>query len=366
MCTNSLYHFLPKPSGTGNLRKPHHHPFGMMMHDRSYSNANKDYRFGFNGMERDDEVKGEGNSLDFGDRMYDTRLGRWLSLDPLQSKYPKYSPYNFVANNPVINVDQGGRDYEVIIDVANKTITIHAIFFVNHGDEKTKKLVQQAVNEINGQSGKYSLLTDEGETYEILFDLQVAEESGRGNNESWENDAGNLVEILDEKTYNRVYNSKKSYDEATSVAITLYGGDEIDLNENGGSDKGTMIHEMLHSLGLRHRAFKRNLADPEITKRVIIGILNNANIKSTQSGGDCSIDVNKAKLDDTMEGYPFWNAPGHPIEAQPPKTRIRTAEDSGDGNLKGKVKLTEKIKKSKKNDSIRSQIDIVRLETEGC
>ncbi|MBI1308197.1 MAG: hypothetical protein GC181_16465, partial [Bacteroidetes bacterium] len=40
-----------------------YYPFGMMMHDRSYSNANKDYRFGFNGQERDDEVSGKSNSM---------------------------------------------------------------------------------------------------------------------------------------------------------------------------------------------------------------------------------------------------------------------------------------------------------------
>jgi RHS repeat-associated protein len=41
------------------------------------------YRYGFNGMEKDDEVKGSGNSLDFGSRIYDARTGRWLSVDPV-------------------------------------------------------------------------------------------------------------------------------------------------------------------------------------------------------------------------------------------------------------------------------------------
>ena len=49
------------------------------------------YRFSFNGKEKDDEVKGIGNSLDFGARIYDSRLGRWMSLDPMQSKYPSLS-----------------------------------------------------------------------------------------------------------------------------------------------------------------------------------------------------------------------------------------------------------------------------------
>jgi RHS repeat-associated protein len=68
------------------------------------------YRYGFNGMEKDDEVKGTGNSYDFGARMYDSRVGRWLSTDPLAHKYPTMSPFVFCANNPIIYVDPDGRD----------------------------------------------------------------------------------------------------------------------------------------------------------------------------------------------------------------------------------------------------------------
>lgn len=69
-----------------------------------------DYRYGFNGMEKDDELKGSGNSVDFGARMYDSRLGRWLSLDPMQAKYPELSPYTGIGNNPIIYIDPDGRD----------------------------------------------------------------------------------------------------------------------------------------------------------------------------------------------------------------------------------------------------------------
>ncbi|MGM0613621.1 MAG: hypothetical protein ACQESM_08945, partial [Bacteroidota bacterium] len=44
----------------------HYYPFGMQQPGR---NGNR-YRFGFNGMEKDDEVKGGGNSYDFGARLY--------------------------------------------------------------------------------------------------------------------------------------------------------------------------------------------------------------------------------------------------------------------------------------------------------
>jgi RHS repeat-associated protein len=68
------------------------------------------YRYGFNGKEKDDEIKSEGNSYDFGARMYDPRIGRWMSVDPAATKYSGLSPYNFVLNNPIRYIDPNGED----------------------------------------------------------------------------------------------------------------------------------------------------------------------------------------------------------------------------------------------------------------
>lgn len=68
------------------------------------------YRFSFNGMEKDDEVKGLGNSLDFGARVYDSRLGRWLSPDAFEKKYPHLSTYCAMGDNPNLFVDPDGND----------------------------------------------------------------------------------------------------------------------------------------------------------------------------------------------------------------------------------------------------------------
>jgi RHS repeat-associated protein len=76
------------------------------MNGRSFSNEN--YRFGFNGKERDNETFND--AYDFGARILDTRLGRWLSVDPLQAKFVSLSPYNFVANSPLIFIDPDGKD----------------------------------------------------------------------------------------------------------------------------------------------------------------------------------------------------------------------------------------------------------------
>lgn len=46
-------------------------------------------------------------------RLLDTRLGRWLSVDPLFVKYPGMSSYNYCAGNPIIMMDPNGEDAQV-------------------------------------------------------------------------------------------------------------------------------------------------------------------------------------------------------------------------------------------------------------
>lgn len=67
------------------------------------------YRYGFNGMEKDDEIKGEGNSYTTLFRQYDSRLGRWLSRDPLATEYPWQSPYISMDGNPISLNDPFGN-----------------------------------------------------------------------------------------------------------------------------------------------------------------------------------------------------------------------------------------------------------------
>lgn len=67
------------------------------------------YRFGFNGMEKDDEIKTNGNSYTTPFRMLDPRLGgRWWSTDPIVK--PWESPYAGFANNPIYYSDPSGLD----------------------------------------------------------------------------------------------------------------------------------------------------------------------------------------------------------------------------------------------------------------
>ncbi len=96
--------------------------FGSLMPGRKYSQANSSYRYGFNGKENDNDVKGEGNQQDYGMRIYDPRLGRFLSVDPKASKFADMSPYCAMANNPIFYIDPDGQEIVVPGEADRKSI----------------------------------------------------------------------------------------------------------------------------------------------------------------------------------------------------------------------------------------------------
>ncbi|WP_317162678.1 RHS repeat domain-containing protein, partial [Tenacibaculum maritimum] len=126
------------PSGKTNLSfNPEiigyndYYPFGMLVPNR-HGQADS-YRYGFGGKELDNELKGEGNSIDYGARMYDPRIGRWFAPDPLEKKYPYSTTYGFALNTPIQAVDREGKDVIIIIwATANGEIGHAAIAVSNY------------------------------------------------------------------------------------------------------------------------------------------------------------------------------------------------------------------------------------------
>ena len=83
----------------------------MLVPGRSYVDPSRDYRYGFQGQEMDNELKGRGNSLNYTFRMHDPRVGRFLSVDPLTSSYPHNSPYAFSENRVIDGMELEGAEY---------------------------------------------------------------------------------------------------------------------------------------------------------------------------------------------------------------------------------------------------------------
>ncbi|MEO7311691.1 MAG: RHS repeat-associated core domain-containing protein [Chitinophagaceae bacterium] len=102
----------------------------MVLPGRKYSTGNQ-YRYGFNGKENDRNISEGGQ--DFGARIFESRLGRWLACDPKTNPYE--SPYVGIADDPVNNVDPDGKDFLRIVRIfthkqGSQKVTVDVVSFV--------------------------------------------------------------------------------------------------------------------------------------------------------------------------------------------------------------------------------------------
>lgn len=155
-----------------------------------YFNRKEDagvYRYGFNGYENDDEVKGNGNHLDFGNFGYDTRLGRRWNIDPVVKTHE--SPYAAFANNPIWFVDVNGMDTLVMnrssvqVDKSTGQSNIYIVTFslIKDGVESNLNTKMYMID-----NAKASKKGDNGlrkESYKLKWD-QLSAMTGE---ENWEN-----------------------------------------------------------------------------------------------------------------------------------------------------------------------------------
>jgi RHS repeat-associated protein len=112
-----------------------YYSYGSTINERTYDYSSTKFRFAFNGKELDNEVYGFGNFQDYGARMYNTRLGRFISADPLivgQKKYAWLSGYQFASNRPIDGIDVDGLEGFQYLELIKK----------NDGSTQIKRIVE--------------------------------------------------------------------------------------------------------------------------------------------------------------------------------------------------------------------------------
>ena len=139
------------------------------------------YGFGFNGKEKDDEVKGNGNSLDFGARIYDSRTGRFLSIDSYFKESPNESNYSFAGNCPIFFIDKKGEykypgDKEAEYRKDYPMITKYLEFQIQKDISNSTKIITglQTVNP-NISSESIKLIAGWSHGYTIEFKIKPGE-----------------------------------------------------------------------------------------------------------------------------------------------------------------------------------------------
>ena len=130
------------------VEENHYYPFGLAMSSLSDKalktdwNENK-YRYNRKELQHQEFSDGIGlEEYDYGARFQDPQLGRFLSIDPKASDYQQWSPYSYVANNPLNAVDPDGKDILLLIwATANGHIGHAGIAIEEYRTEKYKEKV---------------------------------------------------------------------------------------------------------------------------------------------------------------------------------------------------------------------------------
>ena len=136
---------IENPSSVGIRNAADYSPFGVQLDGRTQSGTQ--YRYGYQGQEQDDEVKGKGNSVNYKYRMHDPRVGRFFVVDPLMRDYPGLSTYQFSGNVLLNAIEAEGlepaylfSDSEDNAGFKSPTFMVKMMYLKLYGNEFTKGL----------------------------------------------------------------------------------------------------------------------------------------------------------------------------------------------------------------------------------
>jgi RHS repeat-associated protein len=110
------------------LEEDHYYPFGLNLEIVSLPTAVNNIKYNSKELQRNEFTTGV-TSLeweDYGARMQDPQIGRWMQIDPLAEYMRRQSPYNYALNNPVKLIDPTGMDPEPVKKVTLNEVTITA------------------------------------------------------------------------------------------------------------------------------------------------------------------------------------------------------------------------------------------------
>jgi RHS repeat-associated protein len=262
-----------RPSNRASIRNiSDYSPFGVQLAERTISGDG--YRFGFQGQEGDDEVKGEGNSVNYKYRMHDPRIGRFFSVDPLAPKYPHNSPYAFSENRVIDALELEGLE---AWEVKNKWNAEHIAGYQNAITTISDKWVKESKT-FTCEDFALAILCQYAK--ENSLPLTIQNKSGTYNQENYP--AGSTPEQRD-----FVY--KKFVDDVSSTSaahdIAEYNGKFV------GKGKGALENAEKGDLILHDSNYDGKFSHTQV-------VTNNSNKQVFTRQGD-------------LKGHIFANSPSH-------------------------------------------------------
>ena len=107
--------FVVKHSESAVIQSDDYYPFGLTFN--GYQRVgNQSNRYLFNDKEWQDDL--DLGWYDYGARMYDPAIARFMTIDPLADKFNFQSPYAYAVNNPIRFIDKNGEGPEDKVNLA--------------------------------------------------------------------------------------------------------------------------------------------------------------------------------------------------------------------------------------------------------
>ena len=199
-----------------------YYPFGWEMPGRKFLSG-EEYRFGFNGKE-DDRDWGTQNIQDYGFRLYNPSIGKFLSEDPLAPEYPSLTTYQFASNTPIQAIDLDGLEQKNVIHYLDNNGKIY--------DTEVRILSNKAV----ARNGSYYAITHVTKIYD--------------------DDRPTEIELYEEEVTARI--------NGRGTTTEIYPSARYDYSNNGGyDDSKKQAEDLSFGFGKMAQALRRDAAAPD-------------------------------------------------------------------------------------------------------
>ncbi len=222
------------------LDENNYYPFGLKHDGYNPIAPAPEYKYKFNGKELQDENIG-GNQLnlyDYGARNYDPALGRWMNVDPLAEQMRRWSPYNYVFNNPLRFIDPDGMGpNDHIFDAHGNFLRdtkVGNAVKIQIGDK------QYSPSQLDTSRGSRATMSKIGAYYagKVGADAGTKITTGKGDDSS---------------------NKNPAYTTGTAISINVNGGFSKDLDDIS-NFKSVMKHENGHKEDNEKPNFKGDIS----------------------------------------------------------------------------------------------------------